>query len=139
MYHFNEGMIALPEEWQDVTINVLSEKKSEGSGLSFTIARDTPPWGMKFDEFAEQEIKRLQKQLPDFSEKERIELNINARDVKGAEFTWRSTHGKMHQIICFVDAVSIVLIFTATMQNELSAGQKETVLSLLQTLRLREK
>lgn len=139
MYHFNEGTIDLPNEWKDVTINVLSTSKDDAGGLSFTISRDTPPWGMAFKEFAEREIKLLGTQLKKFNEVERVLDPLENYESVSSEFTWDSTQGSIHQLMFFVNAAKNVLILTATMPKTLSENQKTMVLSMLKTLVLRDK
>ncbi|MTD29426.1 DcrB-related protein [Erwinia sorbitola] len=139
MYHFNEGTIDLPDEWKDVTINVLSTSENDAGGLSFTISRDTPPWGMAFREFAEREITLLSTQLKNFSEIERVRDPLDNYESVSCEFSWSSTQGNIHQLMFFVSAAKNVLILTATMPALLSESQKALILSLLNTLVLRDK
>lgn len=137
MYHFSEGTLELPAEWQDMTVNILTSSTASTQGMSFTIARDTLPWGMTLSEFADREMKTLSNQLQEFTHIRQEANLLAAAESITCEFSWRSSQGMIHQLMTLVNTPQKVLVFTATMEGMLSAQQQHLIMSHLQTLTLR--
>jgi len=147
MYYFNEGSLAIPAQWQDKTVHILTTTSKEADGFSFTISRDEIPWGMTFAEFFERETSTLSRQLTNYQQidQETGEIATLATAsseltlaTASSEFSWDSPEGTIHQYMTFVDSKPHVLIFTGTMVGMLSAQQKEKVKTILQTLTLNQ-
>ncbi len=64
-FHFNAGSVMVPRDWQDVSILVLNSPDDK-NGSSFTLSRDTLPWGLDFAQFAQWEITSLSQQLKNY-------------------------------------------------------------------------
>lgn len=139
MYYFDEGSLELPEKWRDMTVNVLTSSLDETVGLSFTISRDTPPWGMGFNEFAEREIDSLSRQLTRYELIHKETGEIKKHQTVTAEFCWSSEQGRIHQLMTLVNTSPRVLILTATMVGELTVQQKKHINTILQTLQIRDR
>lgn len=139
MYYFNEGSLELPEAWRDMTVNVLTSSLDETVGLSFTLSRDTPPWGMGFHEFSDREIDSLSRQLNHYQLLGKHAGEVNHHPSVTAEFCWSSEQGRIHQLMTLVDIAPRVLILTATMVGELTPQQKEHITATVQTLQIRER
>ena len=136
MYYFNEGSLAIPAQWQDKTVHILTTTSKEADGFSFTISRDEIPWGMTFAEFFERETSTLSRQLTNYQQIDQETGEIATLATASSEFSWDSPEGTIHQYMTFVDSKPHVLIFTGTMVGMLSAQQKEKVKAILQTLTL---
>lgn len=137
MYHFNEGTLELPEEWKDITVNVLTSSMDNTQGMSFTLSRDTLPWGMTLSEFTDREMTTLSKQLKEFKKIRQEDNLLTHFESITCEFTWRSSQGVIHQLMTLVNIPEKVLILTATMEGLLSPHQQQLIMSHLQTLTLR--
>ncbi|MCW7764660.1 DcrB-related protein, partial [Photorhabdus luminescens] len=57
-FHFNAGTVQVPHNWRDVSMLILSSP-DDHNGSSFTLSRDTLPWGLDFPQFAGREITAL--------------------------------------------------------------------------------
>jgi hypothetical protein len=137
-YHFQEGTLSLPEQWQDKTIHVLTAGDDDARGLSFTLSRDVLPWGMTFDEFTRREVASLSRQLTGYRQVVTEDGQLLGKTALISEFRWDSPQGAIHQMMMFVHTEPRILIFTASMVGEFSAGQKASINALLASLTLRE-
>ncbi|TRW95911.1 DUF1795 domain-containing protein [Paracoccus sp. M683] len=136
MYRLNEGMIDLPGDWHDRSINVVSSNLT-GSGASFTITRDEMPWGMGFGEYVDDQGKQAAQALKDFKIHDRRELKVSDAPAVEMECSWVSKAGKMHQIITTVQGEGQkVLILTASVGGAMSENQKAEMRRIVSTLRL---
>ncbi|WP_373819609.1 DcrB-related protein [Glaesserella sp.] len=128
MYLFNEGKLELNnEQWQDKSIMLLAND----SGQSISISRDFIPWGMTFIEFAEREITTISKQLKEYREVSRKNLEISGMESVLTEFKWNAPQGRMHQMTLLINYPNIVLMLTASCEGEMSEGQKERLSTIL--------
>lgn len=137
MFAINEGTIQLPSEWKDESINVLTTAQGNGSGLSFTISRDTLPWGMAFDSFARKEIDAIASNLKDYQQLELEPMQVDGREALRSEFRWSSAQGPIHQCMVLTAQEQRALIFTASMPALISQEQKLQILALVETFRFR--
>lgn len=57
MYRINEGLIDIPDDWQDRSVNVIGSTIT-GAGVTMTITRDEIPMGMPFAEYVQGQADR---------------------------------------------------------------------------------
>lgn len=138
MFEINEGSIDLPKAWKDESINVLTTAQGNGTGLSFTISRDTLPWGMSFASFAGKELDAIAGNLKGFEQLEREPMQVDGQEALRCEFRWQSAQGPIHQCMVITAREQRALIFTASMPGLISAEQKAQVLGLIDTFKFRE-
>ena len=136
MYRINEGVIDLPPEWQDRTINVVSSSLGAVPGLSLTITRDDMPWGMNFHDYVDDQAKQAAKALKNFEILDRREFEIGGNPATEIESRWVAKQGPVHQLITSVQSGRKVLILTASLGGEMSDGQKAEMRRIVATLRL---
>lgn len=128
MYLFNEGKLNIDsEQWQDKSIMLLANE----SGQSISISRDFIPWGMTFTEFAEREIASIGKQLTDYQELSRENLNVSNLACVLTEFKWRSPKAGIHQMTLLINYPNVVLMLTASCEGAMTEGQKSHLLKIL--------
>ncbi len=137
MFVINEGTIQLPSTWKDESINVLTTAQGNGTGLSFTISRDTLPWGMAFDSFAKKEIAAIASSLKDYQQLALEPMQVDERDAMLSEFSWSSAQGPIHQCMVLTAREQRALIFTASMPGLISQEQKQQILGLVATFQFR--
>ncbi len=137
-FHFNEGTLQLPVQWKDISVIVLSAAEDDKSGISFTISRDTLPWGLTFIQFAENEIESIAHQLKEYKEISRETGKLQRRDTVTSEFSWVSPQGAIHQLMMILDLAPKTLIFTATVPGVMDARQRKMLNGFMHTLVLRE-
>ncbi|MBD2797163.1 DUF1795 domain-containing protein [Xenorhabdus sp. 18] len=135
-FHFNQGTIMLPTSWQDASILVLNSP-DEKSGTSFTISRDSLPWGLAFNQFAAREMAAIGKQLKDYEAIAHEAGELNGFETETFEFRWCAPNGAVHQLMMMLNAPKEVLIFTGTCQGEMTSAQREQMQVMMATFRLR--
>lgn len=138
LFQFNEGAIELPTAWKDLSVIVLSAADNDQSGISFTISRDFIPWGMSFSQFAEREISSLSKQLKNYLQIHQESGVLNSHDTATSEFRWSSPQGVIHQLMMLLDLNPKVLVFTATVPENMTDEQRLQIKALMGTIQLRE-
>ncbi|PSH16018.1 hypothetical protein B7R74_17325 [Yersinia pseudotuberculosis] len=138
LFHFNEGAIALPAAWKDLSVLVLSAADNDKSGISFTISRDVIPWGMSFSQFAVSEIASLSRQLKDYQHINQEEQPHPAGKTIVSEFSWSSPQGAIHQLMMLLELSPKVLVFTATIPGTMSDEQRQQIRVLMSTFQLRD-
>ncbi len=137
MFFINEGALQIPDAWKDESINVLSTAQGNGTGLSFTISRDTLPWGMSFDSFAKKEIDAIAANLKEYQQIELVPMQVDGREAMLSEFRWVSAQGPIHQCMVLTAEQQRALIFTASMPGLISQEQKQQILALIETFQFR--
>ncbi|MGJ0638721.1 DcrB-related protein [Xenorhabdus bovienii] len=135
-FHFNAGTIKLPASWQDSSILVLNSPDDK-NGTSFTISRDSLPWGLAFNQFAEREMTAIGKQLKDYEVLAHEAGELNGHETETFEFRWRAPSGPVHQLMMMLNAPGQVLIFTGTCQGEMTGVQKVQMQTMMATFQLR--
>lgn len=137
MFQINEGTIDLPKEWKDESINVLTASQGSGPGFSFTISRDTLPWGMEFASFASKEVDAIASNLKDYHQIASEPTEVDGQEAVLSEFRWTSAQGPIHQCMVITAKERKALIFTASMPGMISGEQKRQILSLVATFQFR--
>ncbi|WP_445495995.1 DcrB-related protein [Photorhabdus sp. SF281] len=122
-FHFNAGSVKVPHDWQDVSMLVLSSPNDK-NGSSFTLSRDTLPWGLDFIPFAEREITALSQQLKNYQLISQENGQLEGRETVTSEFTWDSPHGTLHQLMLLLHLPEQVLIFTGTCSGRMTEIQR---------------
>jgi len=136
MYRFNEGTMDIPLEWQDQTTHVFSTSSGGRPGLSLTISRDEPPWGMSFDSYVTREFDAISSAMKDYTEIERSTVTLGDFEGVLSEYTWAAKTGPLHQLMALVPTGKKVVVFTFTMPQSMSPDQKAQMLAVLHTVTL---
>ncbi len=137
MFVFNEGTLDLPSNWTDQTINVISSAPPMEQGMTFSITRDSIPWGMDFAEYVEDQIKQTSEALNDFELVDRRNLALSRAPAVEIECRWMSKQGPIHQIITTVQAAETrAMVITATIRGKISSGQAAEVRRITASLQL---
>ncbi|TNH41583.1 DcrB-related protein [Photorhabdus luminescens] len=129
-FHFNAGTVQVPHDWRDVSMLILSSP-DDHHGSSFTLARDTLPWGLDFPQFAGREITALSQQLKNYQLIAQENGQLNGGDTLTAEFTWDSPQGPLHQLMMLLNLPQQVLILTGTCNGAMTPAQREQMLAIM--------
>ncbi|OCQ51757.1 hypothetical protein Ppb6_02870 [Photorhabdus australis subsp. thailandensis] len=129
-FHFNAGAVMVPRDWQDVSILVLNSPDDK-NGSSFTLSRDTLPWGLGFMQFAQREITSLSQQLKNYQAISQESGQLNGWETVTLEFTWSSPQGPIHQVMMLLNLPEQVLIFTGTCNGNMTSVQREHMLAMM--------
>ncbi|OCA52369.1 DUF1795 domain-containing protein [Photorhabdus namnaonensis] len=135
-FHFNAGTLNVPRDWRDVSMLVLTSP-DDHNGSSFTLSRDTLPWGLDFPQFAEREITSLSQQLKDWQLIAQEPGRLNGRDTLTAEFTWSAPQGPLHQLMMMLNLPHQVLILTGTCNGAMTPAQREQMLAIMTSFQAR--
>ncbi|MEQ2019345.1 DUF1795 domain-containing protein [Photorhabdus bodei] len=135
-FHFNAGTLNVPRDWRDVSMLVLTSA-DDNNGSSFTLSRDTLPWGLDFPQFAEREITSLSQQLKDWQLIAQEPGQLNGGDTLTAEFTWDSPQGPLHQLMMMLSLPHQVLILTGTCNGAMTPAQRAQMLAIMTSFQAR--
>ena len=138
MYQLQEGTLALPPEWHDKTMNVFVSSATGTEGVSFVITREDLPWGMQFQEYTANEVRKVAKQVPGYEAEGSEDGQASGRAAHTHEFRWLNNGKPIHQLMTMVEYGRRVLILTFTAPGSISATQREQLQALIQTLSLNE-
>lgn len=138
MYQMHEGTLALPVEWQDKTMNVFVSAATGAEGVSLVITRERMPWGMKFDEFAAGEVRKIAGKVPDYVAVSTGTISVSGRTAHVHEFTWTNNSAPIQQQVTMVEYGPVVLMLTFTVPGAMSDTQRVQVQAVIQTLQLNE-
>ncbi|MBO1859093.1 DcrB-related protein [Burkholderia cenocepacia] len=136
-YRMQEGELAIPAEWLDKSMNVFVSAATGTEGVSFVISREPLPWGMKFEEYAANEISKLARTVPDYNSIETTPDSVSDRLAQTHEFKWTNNGAPIHQQLTMVEYGHIVLMLTFTSPGTISESQRDQVRGVLQSLQLR--
>ncbi len=109
-YRMQEGELAIPAEWLDKSMNVFVSAATGTEGVSFVISREPLPWGMKFEEYAANEISKLARTVPDYNSIETTPASVSDRPAQTHEFKWTNNGAPIHQQLTMVEYGHIVLM-----------------------------
>ncbi|AEA59896.1 MULTISPECIES: DcrB-related protein [Burkholderia] len=138
MYQMHEGSFAMPEAWQDKTMNVFVSAATGTEGVSFVITREPLPWGMKFAEYTAGEIRKLARQVSDYAAVSSEETSVSGREAFAHEYTWTNNRAPIQQRLTMVEYGRVVLMLTFTAPGAISDTQREQLQALIASLQLRE-
>ncbi|WP_231398273.1 DcrB-related protein [Photorhabdus temperata] len=120
----------VPHDWQDVSLLVLSSP-DDHNGSSFTLSRDTLPWGLDFTQFAEREIHSLSQKLKNYQAIAQETGELNGMTTITSEFTWTSPQGPLHQLMTMLHLPAQILILTGTCAGAMTPVQREQMRTMM--------
>lgn len=128
----NEGVLTIPRDWHDATVNVFTEKPPGERGLSITINRDRLPPGTTLDDYVEEQSQRLESQLKEFRLLSNERVMLRNREAYLLEFRWQSRDvGDVHQFLMTVSDGRQVLNFAGTSPGRMDQRQSAQLREIL--------
>lgn len=110
-YHVHEGLLELPEGWDDKSINIFSRELAPNQIASIVITRDTITDPLSV--FVDKTMKTLTKQLPRFMMFKREVSSFGAIEGEDVSFQWRREGMDIYQRQAFLPlSEQRVLTFT---------------------------
>jgi hypothetical protein len=137
-YQMHEGSLSLPSDWLDKSMNVFVSASTGTEGVSFVIARERLPWGMRFNEYTNSEVQKLAKQMPEYEAVAGNETEVSGRAAYAHEFKWTNNGKPIQQLLTMVEHGRQVLMLTFTVPGTLSPTQKAQVEDVIRSLTLNE-
>lgn len=132
-YQLNEGVITLPENWQDETLNAFSSP--DNSGINLVISRLALPFGASEEEFIENVLLQYREQLPNYSEHKDKKITLAGEEARLLDYHWQSDEGRIDQLVVLQFRNNLLMTFTASSANGMSKKQKETMLGIIQSFK----
>ncbi|WP_127960095.1 DcrB-related protein [Serratia microhaemolytica] len=134
LYQLNEGVIALPEGWQDETLNAFSSP--DNSGLNLVITRQPLPFGADQAEFIDSVCQQYADNLPEYQQHERRSLVVAEKNATLLDYHWISSEGQIDQLVVMLIEQNVLLSFTVSSAQGLGETQKQQMLAVIGSLQL---
>lgn len=114
LYHINEGMIQLSDEWTDRTMNVFTPDESDNPEWNIVVSRDKLDASETLNGYLNKQIEEMPKVLPRFQVKSNEEIEINGFTARKVVSIWVGEKGTLRQkqIVFVEDGKSLVFTFS---------------------------
>ena len=130
-YQLQEGLLPVPQHWNDETVNVFASNDTDGFNL--VVTRVDVPTGMQPEAFYQQTFQQFADQLPKYQDIVEGELAIANIPAPYRHYKWQSTEGAMHQVaVLYVHPETRrMMVFTFSATTEISTTQRENLLTYI--------
>lgn len=136
MQHIGEGVLAVPGDWHNGSINIFTQNPPNNPGLSVTINRDPLPRGVSFEEYATEQVRELATKLHRFKIVHDVLVQVDGRPGRFCEFTWRPDETKnAHQLLLSVLDGPTLINFTVTNVGVMDQATREQMTTMLMSFR----
>lgn len=140
MQNIGEATLAIPDDWQNSSVNIFTPSKGDLQGLSVTITREKLPFGKDLPAYAQMQLEIMQQQLPQFALLAQGALEVNGRAAWLMELRWESPQaGAAQQIVLLQPAGAVVLHCCASFLGTMDAVMREQLLQMLLSLRVHDR
>lgn len=133
-YRLNEGTLplAVPEDWEDHTINVLRVPGHGHAVTSLVVTRENLPLGKTIGAYVQDQMQRLKRELPGFQVIATIPILYPDQRCEAFSARWKSPDGPMEQVLCCVaiDGRRMV-IFTGTNPAPMPEAMRRQILGII--------
>ncbi|NUO54318.1 MAG: DcrB-related protein [Polyangiaceae bacterium] len=133
----NEGVVDVPPNFRDLSVQVLEWRRDDGSAIGLTVQREELPEGTDLETYVRKAISEYYRELPSF----RIDAR---RPVEGAltpavflSYRWHGEQGVVCQAQGFTQIGRKLLLFTTTTAPESRSEAEGLLLQALSNVRLR--
>jgi hypothetical protein len=124
MQNIGEGILTIPENWHNNTLNIFTEQGPGVRGLSITANRDRLQPQKNLEEYANVQALKLPRQLNRFEILKTQRITTDGRPARLFEFTWHSGEaGPVHQVLLIVADGDKVLSLAASCPGRMSEDQ----------------
>lgn len=111
-YHIAEGLLTVPEDWDDKTVNVFMKALPSGENASIVVTRDT--LSEPLEQYVGRTLRGLSQTLPRFSLLARHERAVGPLTGHELVLRWTREGSVIHQQQVYVEYFGRVLTFTLT-------------------------
>lgn len=132
-YRINEGIVDLPEDWRDESMNIFKGPDSEGYNL--VITREKIPKSVDPEEHLAERRKMIEENLTGFRERGRGVIELDRRPCTWLEYTWKSPQGAMSQLNLMRAIGDTLVSFTFTSASDFTASQRSLFQRVLESYR----
>ncbi|NJM31996.1 MAG: DUF1795 domain-containing protein [Limnobacter sp.] len=128
-YQLNEGLLELPESWQDESLNVI--KSPVKDGINLVVSREQIPSGKTREAYLNEQVQAIRSELTGYAEKQFTTLEIEGQACPLLSYQWDSPDGPMHQINMMWARLPQLLSFTFTRAKPFTQEQTEQCIATL--------
>lgn len=130
-YQLQEGLLPVPPQWKDETVNVFAA--NEGDGDNLVVTRVDIPEGIADEDFYKQTLQQFADQLPGFKRVKQGEIAIADTTAPYLHYEWKSPEGAMYQIaVLYVHPViHRMMVFTFSATAAISEQRRNNFLSYI--------
>lgn len=136
-YVINEGILPLPGNWQDQSMNVLMPYLSDVQGVNLVVTRDMLPSGSVFSDYLSTQKKKFRQELPEFLLSFHQSCQIDGREAEYMEFSWKNQDVIVYQLALVIQNDCQVISLTYTSPKQLPDDNKSQMRSTLHQFRFR--
>jgi len=114
LYHINEGVLDLPDDWTDRSMNIFTPDESENPEWNIVVSRDKLAVGETLAGYLEKQLAEMPKALPRFRLISDEEITINDVPAREVVSTWIGDGGtvRQKQLVFVIRGKSLVFTFT---------------------------
>ncbi|MBF0751751.1 MULTISPECIES: DcrB-related protein [unclassified Pasteurella] len=133
-YRLNEGLINIPVNWQDQSMNVFT--LPDDSGINLVINRATIPIGMTEEEYLAQVISQFRTTLKAYRELAIEDIRLSEHPAKLLEYQWDTPEGQMYQLTVLQVYQQRLMTFTYTSTTVFTPSQRQALLEIIYSFSL---
>ncbi len=114
LYHINEGVLDLPDNWSDRTMNIFTPDESENPEWNIVVSRDKLGAGETLSDYLDKQLAEMPNALPRFRLQSDEEKTIDGTPAREVVSTWIGDGGtvRQKQVVMVKDGKSLVFTFT---------------------------
>ncbi|EBC4879173.1 DUF1795 domain-containing protein [Salmonella enterica subsp. enterica] len=133
-FTFNEGMIRLPSQWQDQSMQVLLS--TDNSGINLVISREAVSQGTLTPDLYQETLALYQGKLDGYTEHACRKITLADAPAWLLDYSWNGpedegNQGRIDQIAVFQRRGDTLLTFTFSTSVPLNKGQKAMLLEVI--------
>lgn len=132
-YRFQEGSLAIPDDWRDESMNIF--KASETEAYNLVISRERIPRSLDPHAHLTAQRKVIEENLVGFRERDRALIELDGTSCVWLEYSWQSPEGPMNQVNVLRVAGDILVSFTFTSGRPFNDAQRGAFRKILASYR----
>jgi hypothetical protein len=136
MQQIGEGMLEIPGDWYNATVNVFTAAPVGSKGLSVTVNRDKVAYGTSIHDYAVEQRNKLKDQLQKYQIINEADVTVDGQPGQLLELTWTSPDaGDIHQLLLTLAHGQVAINFAATCVGKMTQEQRKTLIAMLLSFR----
>jgi len=132
-YHFHEGMLEIPDDWRDESMNIF--KTPVEAGYNLVISRERIPKSIDPLRHLEAQRKVIEENLIGFREHARRAFDLDGQAGVWLEYSWQAPQGAMYQVNLMRVVGPRLVSFTFTCARPFSDPERDLFAKMLTSYR----
>ncbi|MEA5115912.1 MAG: DcrB-related protein [Geobacteraceae bacterium] len=137
-YALHEGIISLPEDWLDQSINIFVHPGGDPPQCTVVLSRGILESGEDLKGYAQRQTDLLKQTLTDMEIIREQDILIQRQQGWEAEFGWSGEGRRYRQRQVFLARGTLVVIFTATVQEDFYVKHWQAMDAILGSFRFKD-